>query len=81
MEELELFKKTTVLSIEQATTLPFLTYRLAVDGMKVIRVEHPQRPDPNRFVGDNVLGEDAMNSYFMPNNVGKKAITLNLADD
>ncbi|MFQ6080437.1 MAG: CaiB/BaiF CoA transferase family protein [Candidatus Bathyarchaeia archaeon] len=81
MEELELFKKTTVLSIEQATTLPFLTYRLAVDGMNVIRVEHPQRPDPNRFVGDNVLGEEAMNSYFMPNNVGKKAITLNLAGD
>ena len=81
MEELELFKKTTVLSMEQATTLPFLTYRLAVDGMNVIRVEHPQRPDPNRFVGDNVLGEEAMNSYFMPNNVGKKAITLNLADD
>lgn len=81
MEEMELFKKTTVLSIEQATTLPFLTYRLAVDGMNVIRVEHPQRPDPNRFVGDNVLGEEAMNSYFMPNNVGKKAITLNLAGD
>ena len=78
---MELFKKTTVLSIEQATTLPFLTYRLAVDGMNVIKVEHPQRPDPNRFVGDNVLGEEAMNSYFMPNNVGKKAITLNLASD
>jgi len=81
MVELELFKNTIVLSMEQATTLPFLTYRLAVDGMKVIRVEHPQRPDPNRFVGDNVLGEEAMNSYFMPNNVGKKAITLNLAGD
>lgn len=49
--------------------------------MQVIRVEHPQRPDPNRFVGDNVLGEEAMNSYFMPNNAGKKAITLNLAGD
>jgi len=81
MEELELFKNTTVLSMEQATTLPFLTYRLAVDGMKVIRVEHPQRPDPNRFVGDNVLGEEGMNSYFMPNNVGKKAITLNLTSE
>jgi len=81
MAELELFKNTTVLSMEQATTLPFLTYRLAVDGMRVIRVEHPQRPDPNRFVGDNVLREEAMNSYFMPNNVGKKAITINLASD
>jgi formyl-CoA transferase len=81
MEELELFRSTTVLSVEQATTLPFLTYRLAADGMNVIRIEHPERPDPNRFIGDNVLGEEAINSYFLPLNVGKKAITLNFATD
>ncbi len=81
MEELELFKSTTVLSVEQATTLPFLTYRLAADGMNVIRIEHPERPDPNRFIGDNVLGEEAINTYFLPLNVGKKAITLNFATD
>jgi formyl-CoA transferase len=67
--------------MEQATVLPYLTYRLAAEGMKVIRVEHPERPDPNRFVGANVLGEEAMNSYFLPNNVGKKAVTLNLGSD
>jgi len=69
----------TVLALEQATTLPFLTYRLACDGARVIRVENPQRPDPNRFVGRDVLGEPAMRAYFLPNNCGKEAITLNLA--
>ena len=68
----------TVLSLEQATTLPFLTYRLACDGARVIRVENAERPDPNRFVGSDVLHEPAMRSYFLPNNCGKEAITLNL---
>jgi len=70
----------TVLSLEQATTLPYLTYRLACDGARVIRVENAERPDPNRFVGHDVLGEPAMRSYFLPNNCGKEAITLNLGD-
>ena len=68
----------TVLSLEQATTLPFLTYRLACDGDRVIRVENAERPDPNRFVGSDVLHEPGMRSYFLPNNCGKEAITLNL---
>ena len=68
----------TVLSLEQAMTLPFLTYRLACDGARVIRVENPRRPDPNRFVGKDVLGESDMRSYFLPNNCGKEAITLDL---
>src|SRR5438094_5696575 len=69
----------TVLALEQATTLPFLTYRLVCDGARVIRMENPQRPDPNRFVGRDVLGEPAMRAYFLPNNCGKEAVTLNLA--
>jgi crotonobetainyl-CoA:carnitine CoA-transferase CaiB-like acyl-CoA transferase len=68
----------TVLSLEQATTLPFLTYRLACDGARVIRIENTERPDPNRFVGKDVLAEPAMRSYFLSNNCGKEAITLNL---
>jgi crotonobetainyl-CoA:carnitine CoA-transferase CaiB-like acyl-CoA transferase len=71
----------SVLSLEQATTLPFLTYRLACDGARIIRIEHPQRPDPNRFVGRKVLDEEGMNSYFLPNNCGKEAITLNLGGE
>src|SRR5207245_1946365 len=70
----------TVLSLEQATVLPFLTYRLACDGARVIRVENAGRPDPNRFVGRDVLGEADMRSYFLPNNCGKEAVTLNLGE-
>ncbi len=70
-----------VLSMEQATTLPFLTMRLAFEGMRVIRLEHPQRGDPNRWVGPVVLDGEGMNAYFFPNNVGKQAITLNLQTD
>ncbi len=76
-----MFSKLTVLSIEQATTLPYLTLHLAQEGMRVIRVENPPRGDPNRWVGANVLGEEGMNAYFLPNNAGKEAITLNLACD
>ncbi len=70
----------TVLSLEQATTLPFLTQRLAREGARVIRVEPPGRGDPNRYVGRKVLNEEGMTSYFLPNNCGKQAITLNLAE-
>ncbi len=75
------FSHLTVLSIEQATTLPYLTLHLAQEGMRVIRAENPPRGDPNRWVGANVLGEEGMNAYFLPNNAGKEAITLNLASD
>jgi crotonobetainyl-CoA:carnitine CoA-transferase CaiB-like acyl-CoA transferase len=70
----------TVLSLEQATVLPFLTYRLACDGARVIRVETAEHPDPNRAVGADVVGEPDMRSYFLPNNCGKEAITLNLGE-
>ena len=77
---MNLFENLTVLSLEQATVLPYLTYRLAHDGMQVIRMEHPVYGDPNRMVGENVLGEERMNAYFLCINAGKKALTLNLAD-
>jgi crotonobetainyl-CoA:carnitine CoA-transferase CaiB-like acyl-CoA transferase len=78
---MDFLKDLTILSLEQATVLPYLTYRLAQDGMNVIRLEHPVYGDPNRFIGDNVLGEERMNSYFLCINAGKKALTLNLADE
>jgi crotonobetainyl-CoA:carnitine CoA-transferase CaiB-like acyl-CoA transferase len=74
------FKNLTVLSLEQATVLPYLTYRLVMDGVRVIRLEHPVYGDPNRMIGENFLGEERMNSYFMAINAGKEALTLNLAD-
>lgn len=76
----EIFQDITVLALEQATVAPYLSYRLAQDGMKVIRVENPAMPDPNRFIGDNSLDEEGMYSYFLAINAGKKAITLNLAE-
>ena len=77
---MDLFKNLTVLSLEQATVLPYLTYRLAHDGMQVIRLEHPVYGDPNRLIGENVLGEERMNAYYLCINAGKKALTLNLGD-
>ncbi|MDX2440327.1 MAG: CoA transferase [Desulfobacterales bacterium] len=77
---MDFFKNLTVLSLEQATVAPYLTYRLAQDGMNVVRLEHPVYGDPNRFIGENVLNEKRMNSYFLTINSGKKALTLNLAD-
>ena len=77
---MELFKNLTVFSLEQATVLPYLTYRLAQDGMTVIRLEHPVYGDPNRMVGDNVLSEERMNAYYLCINAGKKCLTLNLAE-
>jgi len=76
---MEQFKNITVLSLEQATVVPYLTYRLAQDGMNVIRLEHPVYGDPNRMIGDNVLDEERMNAYFLCINAGKQALTLNLA--
>ncbi len=82
------FRSLTVLSMEQATTLPFLTLRLAQEGMRVIRLENPPRGDPNRWVGREVLPdpqgsgfEKGMNAYYLPNNLGKQAITLNLRNE
>jgi crotonobetainyl-CoA:carnitine CoA-transferase CaiB-like acyl-CoA transferase len=77
---MEFLKDLTVLSLEQATVAPYLTYRLAQDGMQVIRLEHPVYGDPNRFIGAKVMDEDRMNAYYLCINAGKKALTLNLAE-
>ena len=73
---MDVFKKMTMLSLEQATVLPYLSYRLAMDGMRIIRLEHPVYGDPNRMIGENRLGEEKMYSYFMAINAGKKASPL-----
>jgi crotonobetainyl-CoA:carnitine CoA-transferase CaiB-like acyl-CoA transferase len=77
---MDVFKNITILSLEQATVLPYLTFRLAQDGMQVYRLEHPVYGDPNRLIGENVLNEDRMNAYFLCINAGKKALSLDLAD-
>jgi len=77
---MEPLSRLTILSLEQATVLPYLTFRLAQDGLRVIRLEHPITGDPNRFIGQNVLAEERMNSYYLCINAGKEALTLNLAE-
>jgi crotonobetainyl-CoA:carnitine CoA-transferase CaiB-like acyl-CoA transferase len=79
MEGANLFKNITILSLEQATVLPYLTLRLVEDGANVIRMEHPIYGDPNRRIGGDVLKEDRMFSYYLSINAGKKALTLDLA--
>ena len=77
---MDVFTDITVLSLEQATVLPYLTYRLVQDGVRVIRLEHPVYGDPNRMIGDNALGEERMNTYYLCINSGKEALTLNLGE-
>ncbi|MBW2030798.1 MAG: CoA transferase [Deltaproteobacteria bacterium] len=78
---MDFLRNITVLALEQATVLPYLTFRLAQDGMTVIRMEHPVYGDPNRLIGENVLDEERMNSYYLCINAGKKAITLDLSQE
>jgi phenylsuccinyl-CoA transferase len=78
-------KKKTILSLEQALTLPYATERFAQLGWRVIRVETPGKPgqsrpgDPNRYIGEDTGVED-LHAYFIAPNLGKEAITLNLKD-
>src|SRR5262245_35429066 len=72
-----------VLSLEQAVALPYATLRFRQLGWRVIRIEStPQgadeRPgDPNRYAG-RVFADEGLRSFFVPPNVGKEAIALNL---
>ncbi len=75
-----IFENLTVLSLEQAIVVPYFTYRLVLDGARVIRLEHPVIHDPNRLVGDKVMAEERMNAYYLTINAGKKALTLNLKE-
>jgi crotonobetainyl-CoA:carnitine CoA-transferase CaiB-like acyl-CoA transferase len=76
-------KRRTVLSMEQALSLPYATLRFAQLGWRVIRIEavggEGLRGDPNRYIGTRVADDDRR-SYFVAPNVGKEAIALNLKD-
>ncbi len=69
----------TVLSLEQALTLPYATNRFAQLGWRVIRIESPGAGDPNRYIGEDT-GYPDLHSYYIAPNIGKEAITLNLKD-
>ncbi len=77
-------KQRTVLSLEQALSMPYATLRFAQLGWRVIRIEATPTGkglpgDPNRYIGKNVVDDDR-HSYYIAPNVGKEAITLNLKD-
>lgn len=81
-------RRRTVLSMEQALSLPYATLRFAQLGWRVIRIEATGGKglpgDPNRYIGSRVCsdqdGDDDRRSYFVAPNVGKEAIALNLKD-
>ncbi len=76
----------TILSLEQALALPSCTERFVQEGWRVIRIESTPRPgartpgDPNRYAGEDTGDPDRF-SYFVPPNLGKEAIALNLKDE
>ena len=76
-------KRRTVLSLEQALSLPYATMRFTQLGWRVIRIEATASTglpgDPNRYIGSRVADDDRR-SYFIAPNVGKEAIALNLKD-
>jgi len=81
MKEGNIFSNITVLALEQAIVVPYFTYKMVLEGANVIRIEHPVMHDPNRLVGNKIINEDKMNSYFLTINCGKKALTLNLKEE
>ena len=75
-------KRRTVLSLEQALSMPYATLRFVQLGWRVIRIEalgagRGLPGDPNRYIGTRVADEDRRSYYIAPN-VGKEAIALNL---
>lgn len=77
-------KPRTVVSLEQALSLPYATLRFAQLGWRVIRIEPAPTGeglpgDPNRYIGSKVFDDDRR-SYFVAPNVGKEAVAINLKD-
>jgi itaconate CoA-transferase len=77
-------KPRTIVSLEQALSLPSATLRFAQLGWRVIRLEATPAGDglpgdPNRYIGTRVVDDDRR-SYFIAPNVGKQAVALNLKD-
>ena len=75
-------KRRTIVSLEQALSLPYATLRFAQLGWRVIRIESTPSGkglpgDPNRYIGAKVADGDRR-TYFIAPNVGKEAIALDL---
>jgi crotonobetainyl-CoA:carnitine CoA-transferase CaiB-like acyl-CoA transferase len=75
-------RRRVVVSLEQALSLPYATWRFAHLGWRVIRIEstplgQADPGDPNRYIG-SVVADPDRRSYFLAQNVGKESLVLNL---
>lgn len=80
-----MLKPKTVISFEQALSLPSATLRFAQLGWRVIKIESTPRGDgpagdPNRYLGNNFCDEDRR-AFYLAGAVGKEAMALNLATE
>ncbi len=73
------FEGVRVLDLTHVLAGPFCTHQLAVLGAEVIKIESPDNPDMTREEGViPALNDAGTGTYFMSQNAGKKAITLDL---
>lgn len=76
------FEGIRVLDLTHVLAGPFATYQLAVLGADVIKIESPDNPDMTRNEGVvPALNKDNYGTYFLSQNAGKRAITLNLTTE
>ncbi len=76
------FEGIRVLDLTHVLAGPFCTFQLAVLGADVIKIEDPDNPDMTRT--ESVfpeLSEVQYGTYFLAQNAGKRAITLNLKSE
>ena len=79
---MQAFHGIRVLDFTHVYAGPFATFQLAVMGADVIKVEPPWQPDQMRAEGvDATLNEQGLGTNYIINNQGKRAITLDLAQE
>ena len=73
------FEGIRVIDMTHVLAGPFCTFQLATLGADVIKVEPPGDPDMTRHEGViPALNREQRGTYFMSQNAGKRALTLNL---
>lgn len=75
------FEGIRVIDMTHVLAGPFCTFQLGTLGADVIKVEPPCDPDMTRHEGViPALSREQRGTYFMAQNAGKRAITLNLKE-
>ena len=73
------FEGIRVIDMTHVLAGPFCTSQLAVLGADVIKVEPPESPDMTRQVGATPdFNDEYYGTYFMAQNAGKRAFSLNI---